>query len=356
VNPRKGRPSVTGRGWARSMCKVSRSPASAKPVDDPHGLPVGDPKPLDDPHGLPVSDPKPLVPQSDNHLQSTTGDAASFAPRQAGHVIGSKAPDDRGLNLTVSVAPTSRAQERASHVEAPVAPAFDGSQPKPVAARAHGPAAKKGMAETRLGGQPGADAPGRQTAPVANAQGKSAPSNPIPESIDPPSRPAPSDNDKHGPASRTDSALPASHRFGADNAVAPATTTVSDSGGGASRPAAAVVQATRVIATPAPAAKVANLRIDLAAGQSTHATVRERSGTVDVTIVTPNEQSAQLIGSELPSLRRALDAAGMQLGTADVHHQGGGDRRQNADHQGERPRPLTQSDDATIFAVEEVKQ
>jgi len=228
-----------------------------------------------------------------------------------------------------------------------------------VAARAHGPAAEKGMAETSLGGQSGADASGRQTAPVANAQGKSAPSNPIPESIDPPSRPAPSDNDKHGIASRTDSALPASHRSGADNAVAPATTSVPDSrGGGASRPAASAAPTLRTIATPAPAAKVANLRIDLAAGQSTHATVRERSGTVDVTIVTPSQQSAQLIGSQLPSLRRALNSAGMQLGTADVRHQGGGERRQDGGQQepAERRWRSSQSGDGSIFAIEEVKQ
>ena len=336
---------------------------SAAPADNPRGLPVGDPKPLDDPHGLPVGDPKPLVPQANNSPQSTTGDAAASVPREAGHVAARKAPDDGALDLTVSVAPTSRAQERALHAEAPATPASDRSQPKPAAARTNGPAAERGVAETRLGGQPGADASGRQTASVSDAQGKSAPSNQIPDSripdsIDPPNRPTLSDDNKRGPASRTDSAQPASHRSGADNGIAPATTSVSDSRGGASRPVVGPAPTLRMIATPAPAARVANLRIDLAAGQSTHATVRERSGAVDVRIVTANEQSAQLIGSEIPSLRRALDAAGMQLKTVDVRHQGGGERRQDERQQ----QPATdrrwqsgRSVDESIFAIEEVK-
>ena len=159
-----------------------------RPLDDSHGLPVGDLKPLDDPHGLPVSDLKPLFSQSDNHLQSTTGDAAASATRQGGPAIGNKAVDqglpskpvtefpahDVGrtigskapsaasvLNLTDTTAPTSHAQERTLHVEAPAASAFDGSQPKPAVPRANAPDAEKGMAVTRLGGQPSADASGR---------------------------------------------------------------------------------------------------------------------------------------------------------------------------------------------------
>ncbi len=358
-----------------------------KPMDDSRGLPVGDLKPLGDSRGLPVDDSESLFSQSDNHLQSTTGDAAASATRQVGpaigdkalhqglpskpvtelpahdvsRTIGGKAPGAGSvLNLTGPTAPTSHAQERTLHVEAPAAPAFEGSQPKPAAPRANAPDAEKGMAVTRLGGQPSADASGRQTASISDAQGKSASSDQIPDLIDPPNRPTLSDDNKHGPASRTDSTQPASHRSGAGNGIAPATTSVSDSHGGASRPVAGPAPTPRTIATPDAVAKIANLRIDLAAGQSTHATVRERSGAVDVRIVADDQQNAQLIGSEIPSLRRALDAAGMQLKTADVQHQGGGGERR----QDERQQPTTtdrrwqsgRGGGESIFAIEEVRQ
>lgn len=355
-----------------------------KPPEGSYGVPASDPKPLEGSYGLPVRDPKPLVSESDNLPRPTTGDAIASVARPVGLTIGNEAIDpglpskpvtglrahDVGrtisgkapgggsvLNLTDTTAQTAGTGELPSHVEAPAAPAFDGSQPKSAAARANAPDAEKETTVTGLGGQPSADASGRQTASVSDAQGKSAASNQIPDSIEPSNRPAASENDKRNPVSRTEPVQPASPRPGANNGIASATTSVADIGTGASRPAAGPAPVSRMIATPAPAAKVANLRIDLAAGQSTQATVRERSGAVDVRIVTANEQSAQLIGAGIPSLRRALDAAGMQLKTADVQHQGGG---ANSGHQGERQTERQwrtgQRDDGAIFNIEEVKQ
>ena len=329
-----------------------------KPMDDSRGLPVGDPNPSDDARGLPVGDPGPSISESNNPPQSTTGDIPASAPREGGHVIRSKAPDDSVLNLTGSSAPTFRARERAPHAEGPATQASAGSQPKTAASRANAPVAGSGPDANRLAGQPVAGASDRQIVPRSEGQSKATVSNPIPNSIDPSNRTVPSDSDKHNPALRTDSALPASHRSGADDGVTPATTSVPDGrGGGASRPTASAAPTLRTIATPAPGAKIANLRIDLAAGQTTHATVRERSGAVDVRIVAADQQSAQLIGSEIPSLRRALDAAGMQLKTADVQRQGGGERRQDErQQQPERRWRSGQSGDGSIFAIEEVKQ
>jgi hypothetical protein len=128
-----------------------------------------------------------------------------------------------------------------------------------------------------------------------------------------------------------------------------------EGGGGAPQTTASAAVTLRTFATPASDARIANLRIDLASGQSTQATVREHSGAVDVKIVTSSQQSAQAIGSELPALRRALDAAGVQLKAADVSHQGDGQRGHNGQQQ-ENQSPHSQSGDSTTFAIEEVNQ
>jgi len=128
-----------------------------------------------------------------------------------------------------------------------------------------------------------------------------------------------------------------------------------EAGGGAPQPSASVAPTLRMIATPTSETRIANLRIDLASGQSTQATVREHSGAVDVKIVTSSQQSAQAIGSELPALRRALDGAGVQLKAADVSHQGDSQGGHNEQQQ-ENQSPFSQSDDGAIFAIEEVNQ
>ena len=135
----------------------------------------------------------------------------------------------------------------------------------------------------------------------------------------------------------------------------PVMTGPAEAGGGAPQASAAAMVTLRTFAPPAADARIANLRIDLASGQTTHATVREHSGAVDVRIVTSSQQNAQVIGSELPALRRALDAAGVQLKAADVSHQGDGQRNPNGQQQ-QNQSPHSQSSDSTTFAIEEVNQ
>lgn len=96
---------------------------------------------------------------------------------------------------------------------------------------------------------------------------------------------------------------------------------LSDETPAAHAPATAVVRQTQENVTPVPAAKVASLRIDLSDGKSALATVRERSGAVEVKIVAATPQSAHRIGNEVDGLRQALDSAGLQLAKAEVSYQ-----------------------------------
>jgi hypothetical protein len=111
----------------------------------------------------------------------------------------------------------------------------------------------------------------------------------------------------------------------------------------------------REFAAPFSDARIANLTIDLAGGQTTHATVRENAGAVEVRIVTSTPQSAQAISSELPSLRRALDSAGMQLKAADVSHHGS-DQNGRGGNQQDHSSPYRHPGDDAIFVLEEVNQ
>ena len=79
----------------------------------------------------------------------------------------------------------------------------------------------------------------------------------------------------------------------------------------------------------APSARVANVKVDLADGQSAQAMVRERAGNVDVKIVAPGADSARHITGEVDSLRSALEGAGLHLGHSEVSYQS---------HSGERGR------------------
>ena len=80
-------------------------------------------------------------------------------------------------------------------------------------------------------------------------------------------------------------------------------------------------------------ARIANLSIENAEGQTIHATVRERTGTIDVKIVTPSSGSAQRIGGEIDTMRQNLDAAGLRLGHSEVSYQDGGRQRRGEENQ-----------------------
>src|ERR1019366_4034407 len=69
--------------------------------------------------------------------------------------------------------------------------------------------------------------------------------------------------------------------------------------------------------------RVANLNVQLSDGQTVHATVRERAGSIDVKIVTSTSASAQRVSGEIDSMRQNLDAAGLRLGHSEVSYQEG---------------------------------
>ncbi len=85
--------------------------------------------------------------------------------------------------------------------------------------------------------------------------------------------------------------------------------------------------------------RVAELKVQLADGQSAHATIREHAGSVDVKIVTSDNAAAQRIVGEVDTMRQNLDAAGVRLGHSEVSYQrgDGGGRRQDSE------RPASQS-------------
>ncbi len=69
--------------------------------------------------------------------------------------------------------------------------------------------------------------------------------------------------------------------------------------------------------------RVANLKIELNNGDTAHATVRERAGSIEVKIVTPTSASAQRVASEIDSMRQNLDAVGLRLAHSEVSYQQG---------------------------------
>ena len=119
-------------------------------------------------------------------------------------------------------------------------------------------------------------------------------------------------------------------------------------------PAVAPIRLNADVAPVRDTAHNVNLTVQLSAGQSAQANVRERAGAVDVKIVTPSQSSAQRVSSELDSMRQNFDAAGIKLGHAEVSYQQG-DGRQG----GERYRPPAQqqsTDRKEAFIVNEVLQ
>jgi len=122
--------------------------------------------------------------------------------------------------------------------------------------------------------------------------------------------------------------------------------------------ASAPLQLAREVAPPSEPARATALKIDLADGASARVSVRERAGAVELRIVTDNAPVAQRLQGEVGALRRALDASGLRLHSADVSYQGGGSFRGNG---GERsasqppPRPVA-APGQTVFTVQEVKE
>jgi hypothetical protein len=97
---------------------------------------------------------------------------------------------------------------------------------------------------------------------------------------------------------------------------------------------AALVRSIHEVDQGTDSGRIANLIVQLANGQTLHATVRERAGSIDVKIVTPTSASAQRVSGEIDTLRQNLDVAGLRLGHSEIsYQQGNGGGRGGEEHQ-----------------------
>jgi hypothetical protein len=102
-----------------------------------------------------------------------------------------------------------------------------------------------------------------------------------------------------------------------------------------------------------PAPRVASLRVELDGGGSAQATIRERGGTIDVKVTTPNLESARHLAGEVGALRRSLDDAGLTLRSAEIDYQPQGQGERD-DQQDRRGQPRQSSSSLEVFTTEEV--
>lgn len=116
--------------------------------------------------------------------------------------------------------------------------------------------------------------------------------------------------------------------FRADNVPASSTPT-------AQAESVKIVQDATQLVAPA---RIANLSVENAQGQITHAILREHAGTIDVKIVTSSSVGAQRVAGEIETMRQNFDAAGLRLGHSEVSYQDGGGR-----HRDDNYKPATSS-------------
>jgi len=140
-----------------------------------------------------------------------------------------------------------------------------------------------------------------------------------------------------------------------DTVGSPQTSSASDAAAPKVAEAAQIRQILDAVSN-APAARVANVKVDLADGQSAQAMVRERAGNVDVKIIAPGADSARHISGEVDSLRSALEGAGLHLGHSEVSYQGNsGERgREQRETAQDSNRPANQSNE--VFTLTEVNE
>ena len=101
-------------------------------------------------------------------------------------------------------------------------------------------------------------------------------------------------------------------------------------------------------------ARVAELKVQLADGQTAHATVRERAGSIEVKIVTSTNGSAQRISGEIDTMRQNLDAAGLRLGHSEVSYQQGNKGGRNSQEYMREPQTNERGDNEETFTLSEV--
>lgn len=137
-----------------------------------------------------------------------------------------------------------------------------------------------------------------------------------------------------------------------------ATSAQSVLGDATATPHASVVKVTHETqATPsAPPARIANLKVELGDGQSAQATVRERSGAVEVKIVASTTSAAQRIVHEVESLRSGLDSAGLRLARAEVSYQQPYADRRQGERNPHRDRATQTATGTEVFTVSEANE
>ena len=100
--------------------------------------------------------------------------------------------------------------------------------------------------------------------------------------------------------------------------------------------------------------RVVDLKVQLADGQTAHATVRERAGSVDVKIVTSTSASAARVSGEIDNMRQNLDAAGLRLGHSEVSYQQGSGGGRGGEDRRPAPQANRAPDKQETFTLNEV--
>ena len=210
------------------------------------------------------------------------------APSQSGPATG-KSSQDSVADLTGSASPVSAERARALQAEAATTLASTASQPRSATTRTNIIAGEDQPAATVFTARTNADAAG-QSSSVSDNLSESATSAAIQQAADGPGGSALGANNKRNLGPRTNSDAATARSSGGANADMPAMTGPAEAGGGAAQTAASAAVTLRTFAPPASDARIANLTVNLASGQTTQATVREHSGAVDVRIVTSSQQ------------------------------------------------------------------
>jgi hypothetical protein len=149
-----------------------------------------------------------------------------------------------------------------------------------------------------------------------------------------------------------------------DAAASKAVSSVATSGFGASREisgsprvevSAPIVQSHQPSASAA-STHTANLKIELDAGDSVRASVRERAGVVDVRVVAGDQQTVRHLTEQIPELRRTLDTAGMKLQTAQVSYSGNDQKQRSDPEPNESLEQESADDNSQIFTIEETNR
>jgi flagellar hook-length control protein FliK len=99
-----------------------------------------------------------------------------------------------------------------------------------------------------------------------------------------------------------------------------------------------------------------NLEIELDAGDSVRASVRERAGVVDVRVVAGDQETVRHLTEQIPELRRTLDTAGMKLQSAQVSYQSSDQKQRSDPEPNESQEQQSADDNSQVFTLEETNR